>query len=99
MHKIRLSSGKEQSPCGRPAINYFVPEAFGAISYLQLVSQEHLDVANKICYNAPPDNFGTIFSELAEMIIRENNLPFGATDVSQAEHLYIDLLGFLENII
>lgn len=99
LHKIRLSSGNEQSPCGRPDMNYFVPEAFGAISYLQPVSQEDLDVANEICCNAPQDNFGAIFSELAEMIIRENNLPVGVIDVRQAEHLYIDLLGFLENII
>ena len=99
LHKIRLTSGNEQSPCGRPDINYFVPEAFGAISYLQLVPEEDLDMANEICCNAPQDNFGKVFSELAEIIIRENNLAVAVIDVSQAECLYIDLLGFLENII
>ena len=40
-----------------------------------------------------------VFSELAQLIVRENNLPVGVNDVNQAERLYIDLLGFLENII
>ena len=54
LHKIRLTSGNEQSPSRRPDINYFVPEAFGAISYLQPVPEEDLDMANEICCNAPP---------------------------------------------
>ena len=76
-----------------------MPEAFNAISYLQVVSQEDLDVAKEVCCDVPQDSFAETFSELAQLIVRENNLPIGVSDVNQAERLYIDLLGFLENII
>jgi hypothetical protein len=99
LHKIRPSTVNEQSPHGRPDMIYFVPEAFNAISYLQVVSQEDLEVAKEICCDVPQNDFAETFSELAQLIITEHNLPVEVCDVSQAERLYIDLLGFLENII
>jgi hypothetical protein len=99
LHKIRPSTVNERSPHGRPDMIYFVPEAFNAISYLQVVSQEDLEVAKEICCDVPQNDFAETFSELAQLIITEHNLPVEVGDVSQAERLYIDLLGFLKNII
>lgn len=97
LHKIRPSSN-DHSPHGRPDINYFIPEAFDTKSYLQPVSQEDLNVAKDLCCDIPLNDYTQTFQELAEIIMRENNLQMG-NDVSQAECLYIDLIGILEKII
>lgn len=97
LHKIRPSSN-EHSPSGRPDINYFIPEAFNTRSYLQPVCQKDMDVANNICCEIPVDDYTQTFEELAQMLMVENSLQMGS-DVSQAEYLYIEMIGILENII
>ena len=100
LDKIRPSTTNEHSPHGRPDTIYFIPEVFDAISYLQPVSQEDLDVAKEVCCDVPQeDSFTATFSEMAQLIIREYNLPIAVDDISQAERLYMDLLGFLEKMV
>lgn len=97
LHKIRPSSNNN-SPHGRPDINYFIPEAFGTISYLEPVSKQDLAVAKNVCCEIPVDDYTRAFEELAQMIMRENNMLMG-TNVHEAESLYVSLVRILRNII
>ena len=96
LHKIRPSSN-ETSPHGRPDTIYFLPEATNTISYLHKTSNVDLVVTKDVCCEVEQDNFSQTFAKLAHLIMRENNLQI-PSDVSQAEHLYIDLLGFIEDL-
>ncbi|KAK3730126.1 hypothetical protein QZH41_004830 [Actinostola sp. cb2023] len=97
LHKIRPTTN-EYSPHGRPDTIYFLPETFNTTSYLYAVPSGDLQVAKDVCCEVPHDDFAETFSELAKLIISENNLQMPTGDVSQAERLYIDLLGFIENL-
>lgn len=96
LHKIRTSTN-EHSPHGRPDI-HFLPEAYNATPYLHPVGATDLIVAKDICCNVPKDEYSRTFSELAYLIITDNNLQLPGSDIDKAERLYIDLLGFIKNI-
>lgn len=95
LHKIRPSYN-ETSPRGWPDTIYFLPDATNTISYIHNVPMEDLEVAKDVCCEVPQDNLAQTFAELAHLIINENNLLLSTADISQVEHLYIDLLGFVE---
>ena len=98
MHRIRRSTNAN-SPSGRPDTIFFIPEAFDSTSYLQDVSLLDLEVAKDMCCEIPNDPFHENFTELAEIIMSENNLEMPGYDIEKAEHLYIDLLGYIENLM
>lgn len=64
------------------------------ISYLHKTSTEDLVVTKDVSCEVKQDNFSQTFAELAHMIMSEKNFQIP----SQAEHLYIDLLGFIEDM-
>ena len=66
------------------------------MSYLH--NNEDLQVTKDVCCVVQKDIFGESFAELAHMILKENNLQLSTNDVRGAEQLYIDLLGFIEDL-
>ena len=54
-------------------------------------------VTKDVSCEVKQDNFSQTFAELAHMIMSEKNFQI-PTNLSQAEHLYIDLLGFIEHM-
>ena len=68
------------------------------LSYLHKTSTEDLAVTKDVCCVVQQDNFSQTFAELAHLILRENNLQI-PSDLSQAEHFYIDLLGFIDDSV
>ena len=67
------------------------------ISYLHKTSTEDLVVTKDVSCEVKQDNFSQTFAELAHMIMSEKNFQI-PSNLSQAEHLYIDLLGFIEDM-
>lgn len=67
------------------------------ISYLHKTSTEDLVVTKDVSCEVKQDNFSQTFAELAHMIMSEKNIQI-PSNLSQAEHLYIDLLGFIEDM-
>ena len=97
LHKIR-PSGNELSSHRRPDTIYLLPELTNTMSYLHNTAKEDLRVTKDVCCVVQKDRFSESFAELAHMILRENNLQLPTNDVRGAEHLYIDLLGFIEDL-
>ena len=54
-------------------------------------------VTKDVCCVVQEDNFSQTFAELAHLIMIEKNLQI-PSDLNQAEHLYIDLLGITEDL-
>ena len=53
-------------------------------------------VRKDVCCEIQQDTFSQMFAELAHLIMKEN-LQI-RSNLSQAEHLYIDLLDFVEDL-
>lgn len=68
------------------------------LSDLHKTSTEDLAVTKDVCCVVQQDKFSQTFAELAHLILRENNLQI-PSDLSQAEHFYIVLLGFIEDSV
>ncbi|XP_020913306.1 uncharacterized protein LOC110250983 [Exaiptasia diaphana] len=98
LHKIRPSTN-ENSPHGRPDSIYFLPEANGTRSYVHEVTTVDLMVAKDTCCDIQTDDFSSNFSELCQIIIHDKNLHAPAVNIEQAERLYIDLLGYIKDML
>lgn len=98
LHMIRPSTN-EQSPSGRPDTIFFIPEAFNSSSYLQDVDPQDLVVARDTCCEIPQDASFETFSELAQIIMTENNIEAPGIDINKVERLYVDLLGHIRDIV
>ena len=68
------------------------------VSYPHKTANKDLQVTKDVCCVVQKDGFSESFAELVHMILRENNLQLPTNDVRGAEHLYIDLLGFIEDL-
>jgi hypothetical protein len=97
LHMIRQSAN-EQSPSGRPDTIFFIPEAFDSTSYLQDVDPLDLVVAKDTCCEIPQYASFETFSELAQIIMSENNIESPGTDINKVERLYINLIGHIQDI-
>ena len=98
LHMIRQSAN-ELSPSGRPDTVFFIPEVFNSTSYLQEVDPLDLAVAKDVCCEIPQDASFETFSELAQMIMSENNIESPGIDIDKIERLYIDLLEHIQAIV
>ena len=92
-------SANELSPSGRPDTVFFIPEVFNSTSYLQEVDPLDLAVAKDVCCEIPQDASFETFSELAQMIMSENNIESPGIDIDKIERLYIDLLEHIQAIV
>ena len=97
LHKIYPSSN-ELSPHGRQDTIYLLPELRNTMLYLHNTANEELQVTKDVCCVVQKDRFSESYAELARMILRENILQLPANDVRGAEHLYIDILSFIEDL-
>lgn len=97
LHMIRQSTN-EQSPSGRPDTIFFIPEAFDSTSYLQDIDPLDLVVAKDTCCEIPQYASFETFSELAQIIMSENNIESPGTDINKVERLYINLIGHIQDI-
>ena len=97
LHMIRQSTN-EQSPSGPPDTIFFIPEAFDSTSYLQDVDPLDLTVAKDTFCEIPQDASFETFSELAQMIMNENNIESPGTDINKVEQLYLDLIAHIQDI-
>lgn len=89
LHRIRPSRNQD-SPPGRPDILYFNPEATFTSDYMTIVNVNDLEVAESICTSEVPTS-ELLFSELAHMIMEDNNFTMPKT-AEEAKDLYIDLM-------
>ena len=97
LHRIRPSSNVESSP-GRPdVLLYFLPELNDTRNYMTEVSQDNSEVVEDVCCDRnQPTVCSNEFRELAETIMREQNLHMLA-NAEGARSLFIDLVSAIEN--
>ncbi len=97
LHRIRPSSNME-SPAGRPDFLFFLPEANDARDYQKPVVVEDIQIATERCCRRPPSNgCDDNFTELAIIIMEENNLIMPTTP-EEATALYSALLQEIESL-
>ena len=91
VHRIRPSSNVE-SISGRPDVLYFLPEASDADDYTKPVGLDDLQIAeDRCCRRLPANGCDSSFSELAIIIMEENDLVMPTTP-EEAGVLYATLL-------
>ena len=74
LHKIRPSTSQE-SPSGRPDMLYFVPEVTGGEDLQVHVDLDDVDlVEDYCCYRSPESGCLDEFTQLASIIMQEQNL-------------------------
>ena len=76
VYRIRPSSNLE-SPCGKPDINYFIPEAVGAQDYNTSVDTIDIAIAEDMCAKRPQvKGCCPNFKELVETIMEDERLEY-----------------------
>ena len=85
LHMIRKQSTNYPFPTGRPELLFFSPEAFNSSSHLQDVDSQDLVVAKDTCCDIPQDTSFETFSELAEIIMSENNIEPPGININKVE--------------
>lgn len=91
LHRIRPSTNAE-SPNGRPDMLYFVPEITGGEDLKEHVDLDYVDLAEELyCYRSPDSGCVDEFSQLATIIMQEQNLEIAET-AEEAVVLYSTLL-------
>ena len=79
LHRIRPSTNVE-SPCGRPDVLLFLPEVSNTRNYMEDIDFDELELAEeRCCYRPSQSGCWEEFSQLAGIIMRENNLQFPRT--------------------
>ncbi|XP_032219840.1 uncharacterized protein LOC116603023 [Nematostella vectensis] len=98
IHRIRPSTRSNISPPGRPCFLYHYPEMTGGQECRFNVDADDLDVARELCCHDLPQNSSPDFTELAELIMREEGLrmPENGND---ARALYLTLIHEIERIM
>ena len=97
LHRIRPSSNME-SPAGRPDFLFFLPEANDARNYLKPVCIKDIEIAEERCCQQPPPNgCDDNFTELAIILMEENNLTMPTTP-DEATVLYSVLIQEIESL-
>ena len=97
LHKIRPSTNQE-SPSGRPDMLYFVPEVTGGEDLKVQVDLDDVDVVEEdCCYRSPESGCVNEFTELASIIMHEQNLNIAGT-AEEALMLYSTLLECIDDL-
>ena len=97
VHRIRLSSNLE-SPCGKPDINYFIPESVGAQDYNTSVDTIDIAIAEDMCAKRPQvKGCCPNFKELVETIMEDERLDVPTT-ADEACQLYNTLLDLIDDL-
>lgn len=97
LHRIRPSSNLE-SPSGRPDILFFIPEVANTKDYRVEVGLDELELAEeRCCYRLPENGCVEEFTELANIIMHENNLEMPQT-AEEATILYATLIQEIDKL-
>ena len=87
-----------ESLAGRPDILFFLPEANDARNYLKPVCIKDIEIAEERCCKQPPPNgCDDNFTELAIILMEENNLTMPTTP-DEANVLYSVLIQEIESL-
>ena len=99
LHRIRPQSSNEHSPPGRPEVLYFLPELNGKVRHIHNVTLDDIELAEHVCdgQTGMDDSF-QVFEELASIIMGDEGLN-PPRNPDEALQLYIDLLGYIEDIM
>ena len=98
LHNIRPSSNAEV-PSGRPDTLYFVPEIAGARDYKVTVDFDDVEVAAEMFpVVRPRHGCSPSFSELALMLMEENELSF-PSNAEEATELYLTLQNLINPLL
>lgn len=99
LHRIRPQSSNEHSPPGRPEVLYFLPELNGKVRHIHNVTLDDIELAEHVCdgQTGMDDSF-QVFEELASIIMEDEGLN-PPRNPDEALQLYIDLLGYIEDIM
>lgn len=83
LHRMRPSTNMV-SPPGRPDVLFFLPEVSGTRNYMVDVDLDELELAEgRCCYRPPQSGCSDEFTQLAEIIMREESLQFPRTPDSR----------------
>lgn len=99
LHRIRPQSSNEHSPPGRPEVLYFLPELNGKVRHIHNVTLDDIELAEHV-YDGQTgmDDSFQVFEELASIIMEDEGLN-PPRNPDEALQLYIDLLGYIEDIM
>jgi hypothetical protein len=97
-HRIIPSTNLCKSPTGRPDLLYSLPEITGTTDFIIKVENEDITLSEQLlCSNSHLPNCIPEFSELANIIISEQNLQM-PNSPDEARVLYLALIDNIGNI-